>query len=116
MTNKPETEMVERAYKAAVASLEESCLLTDAYIGYGADSGDLMLEGYFDIHALVRAVIEALIEEPASAWLLKRAEDVSRSLNPLRSEDHIKSVALDSLTIHRSILRAALSPKQEEGR
>ena len=68
---------------------------------------------------IVRAVIETLIEEPASGALLARVEEVARSLNRLRSEDHIKSVALDSLSIHREILRSylrtALSQPNEEG-
>lgn len=68
-----------------------------------------------DCRNSARAVIEALIEEPASGALLARVEEVARSLNPSRSEDHIKSVALDALSIHRAILRTALSQPNEEG-
>lgn len=74
-----------------------------------------MVDGVVDLEDLVRAVIEALIEEPASGETLAAVEEAARSVNRFRSEDHIKSVALDSLTIYRTILRRALSQPNEEG-
>lgn len=54
--------MVERCVGNLTLAVEHDAGRNQSYVGHGADSGDLLLDGYFSPTVMVRAVIEALME------------------------------------------------------
>lgn len=101
--------MIERVAAAIKQALKDQ--EGDAFnVAFEVPGGAMKLDGEFDMAPVARAALEAMKEPtPAQTAAIGAA---AAQVNPHRSEDHIKSVALDGLTLYRAAIQAALDEEQ----